>query len=86
MTMPKHDHPGYGWLAVAGVVIAADATGNRTLSELFRTSARHPVAGPFVVVGWGTLTAHLFGLIPPQYDPVHQLACRSRSCTHARIR
>lgn len=67
----RHDHPGYGWLALAAIVVAADLTGSRTMSDVFRTASRHPVSGPCVAIGWGVLTAHLFGFIPPAYDPFH---------------
>lgn len=66
----RHDHPEVGWVAVVALVVAADVTGSRTMSELFRTASRHPVAGPFVYAGWGLLTAHLLGFIPPKYDPI----------------
>jgi hypothetical protein len=69
----RHDHPEYGWVALALLVAAVDATGSKTMSDCFRTASRHPIARPVVAVGWGVLTAHLFGLIPPQYDPFHQL-------------
>lgn len=67
-----------GWIGLTAVVIAADLLDERTMSEAFREMARHPagryVVGPFYVV----LTAHLFGLIPPEYDPFHQLWKRVR--------
>lgn len=69
----RHDHPEYGWLALALLVAAADATGDRTMSDCFRRASRHRVSGPCVAIGWGVLTAHLFGLIPPAYDPFHHL-------------
>jgi hypothetical protein len=72
LQMPRHNHPGYGWLAVGVLVAVADVTGERTMSDTFRMAARHPVIGPAVIAGWGVLTAHLFGLVPPQYDPIHR--------------
>jgi hypothetical protein len=73
----KHDHPEYGWLALALIVAAADYTGSRTMSDMFRTASRHPVSGPCIAIGWGVLTAHLFGFIPPAYDPFNLLMRRT---------
>ena len=73
MTMPKHDHPEYGWVALGVLVVVADLTGERTMSDTFRMAARHRVAGPAIIGGWALLTAHLFGLIPPEYDPIHRV-------------
>ena len=67
----RHDHPEYGWLALALLVAAADVTGSRTMSDAFRTASRHRVTGPVVMLGWSYLTAHLFGLIPPGRDPIN---------------
>ncbi len=83
-TMRKHDHPGWGWIALAVVVLAADATGSETMSDAFKLASRHKVAGPVVTLTWATLTAHLFGLIPPPCDPFHLINCRRRRCPHAR--
>jgi hypothetical protein len=78
----KHNHPGWGWIAVAVAVAAADTTGQRTMSDVFREASRHPVTGPAVVVGWGVLTAHLFGFIPAPLDPFHRLTCYRGRCLH----
>jgi hypothetical protein len=67
----RHDHPEYGWVAVGLLVAAADVTGTKTMSEVFRSASRHPVGRPLMVIGWGVLTAHLFGLIPPDRDPIN---------------
>lgn len=69
----RHDHPELGWLAVAALVAAADVTGSRTMSDAFRTASRSPVGRPLMIAGWGILTAHLFGLIPPERDPINTL-------------
>jgi hypothetical protein len=82
VNVPKHDHPGWGWIALAVVVLAADATGNETMSDAFKSASRHRVMGPVVVSVWATLTAHLFGLIPPSRDPFHLINCRRRRCPH----
>jgi hypothetical protein len=69
----RHDHPEYGWVALGLIVVAADITGSRTMSDAFRTASRSPVGRPIMIAGWGVLTAHLFGLIPPGVDPINQL-------------
>lgn len=63
-----------GWVSVGAVVVAAEVIDARTMSEAFRIASRHPVAGPVLVTSWGVLTAHLFGVIPAQYDPIHLFA------------
>lgn len=85
MKLSRHDHPGWGWAGLAAFVVIADVTGERTMSEAFQVTSRHPVAGPAVLLGWGVLTAHLFGVIPPQLDPLHRLGCH-RKCLHERVR
>lgn len=56
---------GIGWLGLGIYVAAWDAWALRcrheTLSSAFGRSIRHPRALPFVALGWGLLTAHLFG-------------------------
>lgn len=59
-----------GWTGVVAIVLVADYLGDQTMSELFRAVARHPVGRPVLIGVWATLTAHLFGLIPAQYDPL----------------
>ena len=61
-----------GWVAVFTVVSAIDThailTGRPTLSSTFRAaSKRHPVAVPLATT---YLVAHLYGWVPPQYDPL----------------
>ena len=63
-----------GWVSVGAVVIAAEVIDARTMSEAFHVASRHPVAGPVMAFGWGVLTAHLFGVLPRQYDPIHLMA------------
>jgi hypothetical protein len=67
-------------VGIAVVVIAVDATGQRTMSDAFKTAVRHPVLGPAVLGSWGYLTAHLVGVLPPKYDLFHRAACRG--CSH----
>lgn len=43
------------------------------MSDAFRTASRSSVGRPVMIAGWGILTAHLFGLIPPGIDPINQL-------------
>jgi hypothetical protein len=63
-----------GWIAVGIAIAIAEVTDSRTMSAAFRDAVEHPVAGPAICITYGIFTAHLFGLIPPRYDPLHQLA------------
>lgn len=49
----------------------AELTDSKTMSEAFCTASKHPVGGPVMIGAWAVLTAHLFGTIPPRYDPIH---------------
>lgn len=60
-----------GWAALLAVVIIADLTGEVTMSTGFRTLAHNKTFGPPLIVTWAVLTAHLFGLVPARYDPIH---------------
>lgn len=60
-----------GWVSVGAVVVAAEVIDARTMSEAFHAASRHPIAGPTIALGWGVLTAHLFGVLPKKYDPFH---------------
>lgn len=60
-----------GWVSVAAVVIAAELLDEKTMSEAFRAASRHPVGGPVLFAAWAVLTAHLFGILPPERDPIH---------------
>jgi hypothetical protein len=58
-------HPGVdGWLAVAAVVLAAEALDEKTMSSAFKS-----LPLPVRLTCWGIATAHLFGLLPEQADP-----------------
>lgn len=61
-----------GWVAVGAVVVAAELIDSRTMSEAFSEAARHPQWGIAVLAAWAILTGHLFGVLPPRYDPIHQ--------------
>lgn len=74
ITKPRHNHPGYGWAALATLVTIADVTGDKSMSEFFKETSRDPVLGPILIVGWGYLNAHLFGLLPLKYDLFHKAA------------
>lgn len=84
MNIPKHDHPGWGWIALAALVLAVDATGNEIMSDAFKIASRRRIAGPAVVFTWAALSFHLLGLIPLPYDPFHLVHCRPGRCPHAR--
>jgi hypothetical protein len=58
-----------GWLAMALVALAVDVLDETTLSESFRDYSRTPSGRVVTSAGWVVLTAHLFGLLPPEYDP-----------------
>lgn len=59
-----------GWLATAAVVLAAELLDEKTMSTGFREYSADPIGRYVVVSGWVLLSAHLFGLIPPKYDPL----------------
>jgi len=63
-----------GWVSVGAVVVAAELIDARTMSEAFRAASRHPAGGPVMAFSWGVLTAHLFGILPGKYDPIHLMA------------
>jgi hypothetical protein len=67
-----------GWVAVGLVVLAAEAFDHITMSEVFNDASRKPIGRVITIVSWGTLTAHLFGVIPEQYDPIILFAQYSR--------
>lgn len=60
-----------GWVSVAAVVIAAELLDERTMSDAFTAASRHPVGRPVILTAWAVLTAHLFGVLPPERDPIH---------------
>lgn len=63
-----------GWVALAGVVIAIDATAQpgETLSEqMDRWLVSHP---KLTVAATCLIAGHLLNVIPEPVDPVHRLA------------
>jgi hypothetical protein len=60
-----------GWVAVGAVVVLAELLDERTMSAAFLAASRHPVGRPVIFAAWGILTAHLFGVLPPEYDPIY---------------
>lgn len=58
-----------GWCGIIAIAAVVDVLAERTMSQAFREASRHPVAGPALILVWGTLNAHLFGLLPDRYDP-----------------
>jgi len=52
-------------MLIATVVVAWDILAAETLSASF---VRH--RSPATILAWTGLTAHLFGIVPQQYDPL----------------
>lgn len=59
-----------GWLLAGAVILAMDILDERTLSESFLEFSRTPVGRIATVVSWSVLTAHLFGVLPSDRDPI----------------
>jgi hypothetical protein len=59
-----------GWLAAGLVILAADILDETTLSESFREFSTTRTGRVITTAGWALLTAHLFGLIPVDRDPI----------------
>lgn len=57
-----------GWLALIALVAVVDLTDEKTMSLVFKETSRTKVGGTVLVLGWPYLTAHLFGLLPDEYD------------------
>lgn len=77
-----------GWVAVGAVVVAAELLDEKTMSDAFLAASHHPVGRPVMYAAWGILTAHLFGFIPRDYDPVYLFwkytVVKGRNCHGAR--
>jgi hypothetical protein len=62
-----HRHIGkWGWLGLTALVVLWDCVAPETLSAVFLRRRTNPVT----ILAWSVLTAHLFGLVPPRYDPI----------------
>ena len=62
-----HHHIGkWGWVGLVALVILWDCVAPETLSAVFRRRRTNPAT----ILAWSALTAHLFGLFPPRYDPI----------------
>lgn len=62
-----------GWIATGLVILTAELMDERTMSEAFCEFSKDP-RGKYVVLPlWAVLTAHLFGVIPLKYDPIHNM-------------
>jgi hypothetical protein len=61
------------WATLAVVIVAWDlaAADEQTLSEAFRRCKASPASAAAVAASWAVLTAHLFGVLPRQADPLH---------------
>lgn len=66
-----------GWVGIGAVVVAAELLDKRTMSAAFRAGRARPVIGPAITMSYVLVTAHLFGLIPGRWDPLHQFASHS---------
>jgi len=85
----KRIPPGWnGWIAVGTAVVIAELVDDRTMSEAFHYASRNRYAGPLMAVSWGVLSAHLFGVIPARFDPLHIVFSHyvARKCTSCRAR
>ena len=59
-----------GWLITGLTVLAVDLLCETTLSESFRDFSRTRHGRFITMAGWAVLTAHLFGAIPVERDPI----------------
>lgn len=70
-----------GWALLALGVTAWDLFAGETLSSGFhRARGQRPL---LTSLAWAYVTAHLFHLIPDQYDPLRRLQCLSPRCVRA---
>lgn len=83
--MPFVKSGGFGWLALAAGVVTWDILAPETLSDAFRRAHSHPVSAIMVGASWGVLTAHLFGVIPENADPIHVASVKVRGLCHGHI-
>jgi hypothetical protein len=63
----------WGWLGLAGYVVAFDVLSQETLSAAFTTAVTCPRRRPWVVASTAYLVLHLYHGIPDRYDPLRRL-------------
>ncbi len=68
--LPFHRSGGTGWLLLTAVVLGWDAFAPETMSVAFGRAAATPAGRAVLVLGWATLTAHLFDVLPEGKDPI----------------
>ncbi len=68
--LPFHHSGGTGWLLLTAVVLGWDAFAPETMSVAFGRAAATPAGRAVLVLGWTTLTAHLFNVLPEDKDPI----------------
>jgi hypothetical protein len=76
---------GVGWLGLAVLVVAWDLVAPETLSSAFDRARSSPVGASVVLVSWGLLTGHLFGLLPERVDPFSFPSDRGRTWLHGKL-
>ena len=59
-----------GWVLVGAVVLAVEMLDDTTLSAAFRDFSRTPTGRIVTWTAWTALTAHLFGFVPEDRDPI----------------
>jgi hypothetical protein len=64
-----------GWVYVTVGIAVWDtlAEEDEQLTGAFRRSLKSPSGAIFTCATWGILTAHLFGLLPEEIDPIHMV-------------
>lgn len=67
-----------GWIGLAVYVAAWDLLAPETLSQGFADAWHHPRRRWQLLAAWAFITAHLFTVLPRQYDPLRNLTRRSR--------
>jgi hypothetical protein len=67
---------GLGWALVAIGILIWDLTApeDQQLTDAWRRANRRgPVSAALVGAAWAVTTAHLYGLIPARFDPLHMI-------------
>lgn len=68
MKPPWHKTGWPGWAVLAVGVLAWDLLAPESMSHAFRRTRQHPASFVAAAVTWTYLTAHLFEIIPRDYD------------------